>query len=448
MGLPPPVDGPAPGRPVVLLFVRAPVLGRVKQRLAATEGPGEALRIYRCLAERVAAAVRAASERFDLVLCVDEGGDLDAPDGGPAREVARWLPGARSVWGQGPGDLGARLARASARAFAAGASAVLLLGSDVVGVTPAALGQALDALAGADAALAAAPDGGYALLALRRPAPALFERVPWSTPVVAQVTRERARTAGLALVELPALRDVDTAADLEGALPLVSVLVPVLDELPRLPERLGPLLAQARAEGDAVEVLVVDGGSRDGSAAAARALGARVLEAPRGRGTQLRAAAAQACGRWLLTLHADARPAPGTLARVLAFARRGTHPWGFLRTEVEGAGPGFALLSALTEVRARWLRLPYGDQGVLVRRALYDAVGGYADVPLLEDVLLARALRGRAAPALVGGTLRLDARRWRRHGLVGATARNLLTLGRFLLLGHDPRRLAAAYRRG
>jgi hypothetical protein len=105
-------------------------------------------------------------------------------------------------------------------------------------------------------------------------------------------------------------------------------------------------------------------------------------------------------------------------------------------------------MEALTEIRARWLCLPYGDQGVLVRRSLFEAVGGYADVPLMEDVLLARRLARRAAPALIGGTLRVDGRRWRRHGFFGATALNLATLGRFLVLNQDPARLAMGYSRG
>jgi hypothetical protein len=162
---------------------------------------------------------------------------------------------------------------------------------------------------------------------------------------------------------------------------------------------------------------------------------------------QLRAAARVARGRWLLTLHADARLLPGTLARVLAFARRGTHAWGFLRTRVEGTGPLFRVLEALTEMRARALALPYGDQGVLVRRSLYEEVGGYAAVPLMEDVLLARRLARRARPALIGEGLVVDARRWRRHGLLGTTFRNLSTLLRFRLLGQDPARLAARYDR-
>ncbi len=432
-------------RPVVLEFARAPVLGRVKRRLAASEGEHEALRIYRLLAQDVHAALSGAQRggTLDVILCV-----ADGPEDGPeARAVAAWLPGAHAVWAQGEGDLGARLERSFERAFAAGASAVAAVGTDVVGLTPERLAEAFAALRHADVVLAPTPDGGYGLLALKGPVPALLRDIPWSTPEVAARTRAAARAAGLTLAELPGLRDVDTASDLEGVLPTLSVLVPVLDEMPRLPQRLGPLARAAALHGSDVELIVADGGSSDGSLQAARALGLRVLTTRRGRGTQLRAAAEAARGRWLWTLHADADVEDGTLERVLAHARRGTHPWAFVHTRVGVPGALYGVLAVLTEIRARWLKLPYGDQGVLIKRSLYERVGGYADVPLMEDVLLARRLAAHASPACLGGRLTLDGRRWKRHGLARVSIGNLGQLARFLLGGRQAEDLARGYDR-
>ncbi len=432
-------------RALVLEFARAPVLGRVKRRLAATEGDHEALRIYRLLAQDVHEALLEAQRRgtLDVLLCV-----ADGPEDGPeAQAVAAWLPGARAVWAQGAGDLGARLERSIERAFAAGAPAVAAVGTDVVGLTPERLAEVFAALEQADVVLAPTPDGGYGLLALKRPAPSLFRDMPWSTPEVAARTRAAARAAGLRLVEIPGLRDVDTAADLAGVLPTLSVLLPVLDEMPRLPERLGALTRAAARHGSDVEILVADGGSSDGGLEAARALGLRVLETRRGRGTQLRAAAEASRGRWLWTLHADADVEDGTLERVLAHARRGTHPWAFVQARVDAPGAFYGVLAVLTEIRARWLKLPYGDQGVLVRRSLYERVGGYADVPLMEDVLLARRLAAHASPACLGGRLTLDGRRWKRHGLARVSIGNLGQLARFLLGGRRAEDLARGYDR-
>jgi len=434
----------------VLEFARAPVLGRVKRRLAATEGDPEALRIYRLLAEDVHAVLLEAQSHgdLDLVTCLADGRE----DGPEARTLSAWLPGARALWAQGEGDLGARMDRALGRALAQGASAAAVVGTDVVGLTPAWLEQAWAALATADVVLAPTPDGGYGFLALKRPAPALFRDIPWSTPQVAAATRAAARAAGFQLVELNGLRDVDTAADLEGVLPLVSVLVPVLDEMPRLAPRLQALVAAAAPHGRAVEIVVADGGSKDGSLEAARALsqrspGLHTLATRAGRGTQLKAAAEAARGRWLWTLHADADVAPGTLERVLAHARRGSHPWAFSKTRIDAPGLFYGVVGVLTEIRARWLRLPYGDQGVLVKRSLYERVGGYADVPLMEDVLLAGQLSRFAAPACLGGRLTLDGRRWKRHGLARVALGNLRTLARFLVLGRPAQDLVRGYDR-
>ena len=434
------------GRPAALAFVRAPVLGQVKRRLAASEGPHEALRIYRLLAQAVHATLleAAAAGVCDVVLCAAE----DAPGPG-TQAVETWLPGTHAVWAQGPGDLGTRMERMAARALAEGAPRVALVGTDVVGLTVARLRTAFAALATADVALAPTPDGGYGLLACSRVEPTLFHAMPWSTPEVASLTRSRAEAAGLSVAWLEGLRDVDTAADLEGALPTLSVLVPVLDEMPALVPRLSRLLLDAARLGDDVEVLVVDGGSVDGSAEAAEALGARVLRSPAGRGTQLRLAARHARGRWLWTLHADADLGPTTLARALHHARRDTHPWAFARTRIDLPGPFYRVLEALTEIRARWLGLPYGDQAVLVRRRLFDQVGGYADVPLMEDVLLAQRLRRRHRPALLRGPgVVVDGRRWRHLGPVTTSVRNLAMLAGFLLGRARPAALARTYERG
>lgn len=441
----PPGVHPPSARPVALLFVRPPRAGRVKTRLARTEGAAEALRTYRTLAEGVHATLAQAQQEglLDLVLAVadEQPGDLAA--------VADWLAGARAAWPQGAGDLGARMERMLLRALAQGAPAVLLVGSDVRGLSLERLRAALAALCTHDVVLAPTPDGGYGLLGLKAPAPTLLRgALPWSTPVVASVTRARAAQAGLSCATLDGLHDVDTAADLAGMHPVLSVLVPVLDEMPSLPARLAPLLAQARALGPAVEVLVVDGGSTDGSAPAARALGATVLEAPRGRGTQLRAAAARASGRWLWTVHADATLEPGMVARVLAFAQRGTHPWAFVRTRIDAPGLLLRVLGMLTDVRAWWLGLPYGDQGVLVKRSLYARVGGYDAIPLMEDVALAARLRRLGRPARIAGPgLRVDARRWQRLGFWRVTAGNLGLLARFLLGRASAERLAGSYAR-
>lgn len=433
-------------RTLVLEFAKRPVPGRVKTRLARTEGPREAARIYRLLAEAVHAVLRAAQARgeADVVVCL--------PPEDLAQDAGDWLPGARHRWSQGAGDLGQRLARGFEMGMAA-YDHVFAVGTDVVGLDAHVLSRARAALTEADVVLAPTPDGGYGLIGLRRESArahlgALFGDMPWSTARVTAITRGRARAVGLTVHEIEGLRDVDVAADLAGVLPTLAVLVPVYDEAPRIAQNLGPLMAQAQAHGSTVEVIVADGGSTDGSAAVARRLGARVLETARGRGTQLAEAADAARARWLWTLHADAGIQPDAVATVLAWCARSPHPWGACPSRFVHPAPFLRLMECITDGRPRVLRTPYGDQGLVVKRSAYEAVGGYRRIPLMEDVELARALRFHPGPGRVPTPLAVDARRWRHHGMLGTTLRNLWTLVRWRVLGVDAATLAADYSRG
>jgi hypothetical protein len=149
-----------------------------------------------------------------------------------AADVRAWLPGVRLL-AQSGADLGARMADAFARAFARGASRVVLAGTDVPGLARETATAALSALDAADVVLGPAEDGGYYLVGLRAPAPALFSGMEWSTPGVLEETRARARAAGLAVHELAPLADVDTLDDLRRAWPAVE---PILAGRPALAE--------------------------------------------------------------------------------------------------------------------------------------------------------------------------------------------------------------------
>ena len=178
----------------------------------------------------------------------------------------------------------------------------------------------------------------------------------------------------------------------------VSVIIPTLDEAARLPE----LIAALRREPALAEIIVVDGDSADGTAAVAAALGARLVQSARGRGCQLRAGAAAASGEILLFLHADSVfPSGGLAALAGALDRDPGISGGNFRVVFDGDS-GFARW--LTGFYA-WLRrfaLYYGDSGIFVRRAVYDAIGGFAPMPLMEDYHFVRRLE-RAGP-----TVRVD----------------------------------------
>ncbi len=178
--------------------------------------------------------------------------------------------------------------------------------------------------------------------------------------------------------------------------PPLSIVIPALDAAGTLRAALASL-EEGRDAGLVREVLVVDGGSGDATVALARDGGARVLVAPRGRGLQLAVGAASATGAWLLFLHADTRLARGWSGPVGDFLAQSAdrRQAAYFRLRLDDAAPAARRLEAAVRWRCRALALPYGDQGLLLPAALYRALGGFRELPLMEDVDLVRRL-GRA----------------------------------------------------
>jgi rSAM/selenodomain-associated transferase 2 len=221
----------------------------------------------------------------------------------------------------------------------------------------------------------------------------------------------------------------------------LSVVIPVLDAAADLPQTLATL----GGAGIIGEIVVVDGGSRDASVAIARGAGARVIAAPRGRGSQLAAGAAAATGRWLLFVHADCRPQHGWEQATGAFMARpdGAEHAGYFAFALDDPAPAARRLERLVAWRCRRWGLPYGDQGLLIHRRLYDQVGGYAAIPLMEDVDLARRL-GSARLRPIGATMLASARRYRRDGYLRRPLQNLFCLSLYFA-GVSPARIARIY---
>ena len=222
----------------------------------------------------------------------------------------------------------------------------------------------------------------------------------------------------------------------------VSVVIPTLDAAGTV----GPCLAALSAgalDGLVRELVIADGGSTDEIAAVADAAGAVLVVGAPGRGTQLAAGAAATSAPWLLFLHADTVLTPDWTAAVRRHIARTPERAGWFRLAFDAPGAAPRLVAAWANARARFLGLPFGDQGLLIPRDLYCAVGGYPAQPLMEDVAIARALgRRRLAPldaVAVTSFLRYRGG-WARRGL-----RNLTTQALYLA-GVPPERLVARYR--
>jgi rSAM/selenodomain-associated transferase 2 len=219
--------------------------------------------------------------------------------------------------------------------------------------------------------------------------------------------------------------------------PLLSVVVPTLDEEAQVAG------AVRSALDGADEVIVVDGGSRDRTMAVAREAGARTFLGPRGRGPQLHAGARRAGGEWLVFLHADTRLQGGWAEEVRSVEGA---VGGAFRFAVEAPGLAFRCLETAVALRCRLFGLPYGDQALFVRRQAYDRAGGFPPYPLMEDVSLVRRLSGLGRLVFLSHRAYTSPRRWRRHGILRTTLRNVWLLARFTC-GEPPERLARGYER-
>jgi rSAM/selenodomain-associated transferase 2 len=221
----------------------------------------------------------------------------------------------------------------------------------------------------------------------------------------------------------------------------LSIVVPALDEAANLARLLPGLVARERE----AEVLVVDGGSADESrAVVARVPGVRWVSASRGRARQMNAGARAAHGDVLLFLHADTMLPDGAGAAVLAALADPAVVGGRFDVRLDSRRPLLALVGWLMNRRSRLTGISTGDQAIFVRRAVFDALGGYPDIPLMEDVELTRRLKRRGRLAALGLRVVTSARKWENEG-VTRTIGLMWTLRLLYALGVAPARLHRWY---
>jgi rSAM/selenodomain-associated transferase 2 len=221
----------------------------------------------------------------------------------------------------------------------------------------------------------------------------------------------------------------------------LSVIIPALNEA----EKIARAVDSARQAG-AAEVLVADGGSTDETPSRAIAAGARVISAPRGRAIQQNTAAREAAGDVLLFLHAD-NALPKTAAEELASALQNPRTLhGAFRQRIEAAGFAYRWLEIGNAARVRWLGIPYGDQAIFIRRNVFEDLGGFPQVPLMEDLILMQRLRRRAWPLLLPGRVLVSPRRWQQQGIIRQTLRNWWLTAKYSC-GVPPEQLAQQYKR-
>lgn len=409
----------------IIIFTRFPEAGKAKTRLIPSLGDEGAAELQRRMT-RLAVARAAA-------YCHGSGGRLVvAHEGGDARSMRQWLGRGPRYRPQEGNSLGERMQNATRDEFQRGAGRVILIGADCPRLTPDHLRKAEASLADSDLVFGPTTDGGYYLLGMTRNVPRIFEAVPWGTGRVMEISLERASECGVPPRLLDTLPDVDIPGDLEDAEKAlsestrVSVIIPTLNEEENL-ARLLPLLRHNTCH----EVIVSDGGSTDASVAVAKSHEALVLVCGRGRALQMNAGAVAARGEYLLFLHADTFP-PSSFESVIRDHLDDPSvvagSFGFRLGESIRGGP---LIEALVALRCRLFQLPYGDQGLFIRKDLFHALGGFPNQPILEDLVFVETLRRIGKVVTSAESADTSARRWRNHGVFKTFLSHLM-----ILIGH------------
>jgi rSAM/selenodomain-associated transferase 2 len=219
----------------------------------------------------------------------------------------------------------------------------------------------------------------------------------------------------------------------------LSIIMPVLNEAADIQAALRAL-APLRAQG--VEVIVVDGGSTDGTAESARPFADHVMSAPRGRATQMNTGAAVARGDILLFLHADTRLPADAARLIIDGVARSDRVWG--RFDVCFEDGRLRIVARMMNIRSRMTGICTGDQAIFVTRAAFDTAGGFPPIPLMEDIALSARLKRASRPLSLRARVTTSGRRWRQNGVT----RTILLMWRLRLayfFGRDPAKLALHY---
>ncbi len=414
-----------PGRDRLIVFTRFPLPGRAKTRLIPAVGPVAAADLQRQMTEQTLATARDLSNHSSTRIEIRY-------DGGNHQQIRRWLGEGLLLRSQSTGDLGRRLQQAAQQAWGEGSEKIVFIGTDCPAVTADHLHHAFVALNDHDLVLGPSTDGGYWLIGMCRPLP-VFDRIDWGGPDVLQQTLTLAQNQNLSYTLLETLSDIDEPDDLghlPSTLPLshpwLSVIIPTLNEARFLEWAIRSI------QGDGREIIVADGGSTDRTVEIARRFRATVVESPPGRARQMNVAARIARGRVLLFLHGDTcirrQTSIPLIARIFTCLSDPRMIGGYFRFRTDHHGLYFRLLEKIVCLRNQFFHMPYGDQAIFIRRDVFEAIGGYPDVPIAEDILLAKAMQRRGRLCRLPHDAITSARRWRAIGPVKNTLLNMAIL--------------------
>ncbi len=430
----------------VVVFTRYPEPGCTKTRLIPKLGEQGAADLQRQMTKRMVEVARKSRADTTVIRYT----------GAPGASFEDWLGAGFLYTDQGEGDLGERMSRAFVDAFQAGATRVVLIGIDCPDVSEGILDAALDELGRHDLVLGPATDGGYYLIGIRKSAqaqaiPHLFQGVDWGTEKVLAQTEAILEKQSLSSFQFAPLDDVDRPDDLavweravrpQSEQPCLSIVIPTLNE----DKRIRDTIASTKTPDDSIEIIVCDGGSTDETVAVARACGVRVFECGPGRARQMNLGAAKASGETLLFLHGDTHLPAGyedEVRRVLEL--RGT-ALGAFQFSTPSPPLTMRIIAYWANLRSRWFHTPYGDQALFMRKDLFREMGGFPDMPIMEDYALVRRLAKKGSVRLTRLPVTTSPHRWEVVGPWRTMVCNQLIVIAYYL-GIAPEKLSRFYRR-
>ncbi len=423
----------------LILFTRYPIPGLTKTRLIPELGKAGAAELQRRLTEIIFKTAHNFSlcHRVDLELRF-EGGDKN--------KIHRWLESDVDFLRQPQGDLGNRMLFSFEEAFQQNCRSVVLIGSDSPEMTVDHLKQAFDTLKDHDLVLGPSKDGGYWLVGMKAPND-IFKGIEWGSKVVLDQTLRNAEAQGLEVGLLEPLNDIDTYDDLKewdkslaNGNPYISVIIPALNEENNIET------AISTAANEDAEIIVIDGGSTDTTVERAVSAGAFIGNSDPGRAVQQNSGAKLARGKVLLFLHADTMLPRNYVDYVFEALMDPKAVAGAFRFKTDWDRPMMRVAEFLTNLRSSHLKLPYGDQGVFVKKSAFETNGGFPHVSIAEDLFFIRKLARKGSIRIVPAEVITSARRWKRLGIFRVTLVNqLVAAGCFM--GISPRLLATLYRR-
>lgn len=406
----------------LIVFTRFPEAGATKTRLIPVLGAEGAAALQRRMTERLLRELKPLFHSRPLHVEIRFAG-------GSPKEMQQWLGPGYTYTPQGNGGLGRRMEAALHEGFSTGATAVVVIGTDVPGVTAQTIDSAFDSLGHADIVFGPAADGGYYLIGLQRSSaakalPHIFTDIPWGTDRVMALSRERAAGLGLSVSLTPPLDDVDRPEDLSvweeltgEILPRtdprrISVIIPAIDEA-------GCITAAIRSARNAenVQIIVADGGSRDGTQDLARAAGAAVLSSAPPRSQQMNAGAALSLGGILLFLHADTCLPEGYAELVRRCLARPNSVAGAFALRIDSPRRSLRIMERVANWRSRYLKRPYGDQALFMTAERFHAIGGFPEIPIMEDFEIVRRLGQAGRVTTLSAPVTTSARRWLQMGV-------------------------------